>query len=120
MTPVPIRAAPAKSEKSKEKFPDLCGRAVAQSRQVRNLISPGADAGGNLITNAKKSEGRGACSNGKSHPPPARRGLFHYFGNALGQPTEIAPVQNKRHMRNLSLSLFDPFRCCCGCSVHIF
>src|SRR5436309_11587383 len=36
MTPVPIRAAPAKSEKSKEKFPDLCGRAVAQSRQVRN------------------------------------------------------------------------------------
>jgi hypothetical protein len=58
----------------------------------RDLISPCADAGGNLIANAKKAEGRGACSDGKTHPPPPRRGLFDYAGNALGQPIEIAPV----------------------------
>src|SRR5215831_10912235 len=83
----------------------------------RNLISPCADACGNLIANAKNAEGCCACSNSENHPPPARRGLFHYFGNALGQPVEIAPVQNQRHVRNSPLCLLN-FRCCCWCSVH--
>src|SRR5439155_15037749 len=84
----------------------------------RDLISPCADAGGNLIANTKKSKRCGACSNGENHPPPPRRGLFHYFGNALREPVEIAPVQDQRNMRNSPLCLLD-FRCCCWCSVHI-
>src|SRR5206468_4160903 len=83
----------------------------------RDVVAPCADAGGNLIANAKKAEGRGACSNGENHPPPARRGLFHYLGNALREPTEIAPVQNQRNMSNSLLGFLD-FRCC-WCSVHI-
>ena len=58
----------------------------------RDLISPGADAGGNLIAKTKKSERRGARSDGERHPPPARGWLFHTLRNSLGQPTEIAPV----------------------------
>ena len=83
----------------------------------RDLISPCADPGGNLVSDAKKSKRRGACSNGERHPPPARRGLFHHAGNAFRQPTEITPVQYQRNTRNSPLGLFNR-SCCCWRRVH--
>src|SRR4030095_1372525 len=82
-----------------------------------NVISPGTDTGGNLITEAKKAERCDACSDRKGYPPPARRGLFHDSTNSLRQPAEVAPVQDQRNMRERSLGLFNHFRCCWGC-VH--
>src|SRR4030095_4882971 len=84
----------------------------------RDLISPCADTGGNLIANAKKAEGRGAGSDGETHPPPPRRGLFDDAGNTLCEPVETAPVEDQRNMRN-SLPCLLYLRCCCWCSVHI-
>jgi hypothetical protein len=73
----------------------------------RDLVSPGADAGGNLVANAKKAEGRDACSDGEGHPPPPGRGLLHYSGDPFRQPVKIAPVQNKRYAYDLLFRLFD-------------
>src|SRR5439155_9069547 len=84
----------------------------------RDVVSPCAHAGGNQVSNAKKSKGRGASSDRERHPPPARRGLLHHTRNALGQPTKIASVQNKRYARDLPLRLFNRFRRCWGC-VHV-
>ena len=84
----------------------------------RDVVSPCAHAGGNQVSNAKKSKGRGASSDRERHPPPARRGLLHHTRNALGQPTKIAPVQNKRYAGDLPLRLFNRFRRCWGC-VHV-
>src|SRR4029077_332988 len=83
----------------------------------RDLISPCADARGNLVANAKKSEGRGACSDGEGHPPPARGGLFHHSGDPFRQPAKVTPVQNKRYASDLLLRLFNGLWCC-WCSVH--
>ena len=58
----------------------------------RDLISPCADTGGNLITNAKKAKRCNARSSHETHPPPPRRGLFDDAGNTLREPVEIAPV----------------------------
>jgi hypothetical protein len=69
----------------------------------RDLVSPCADAGGNLVANAKKSEGRDACSDGEGHPPPAGRGCSTTPEIRSGQPAKVAPVQNKRDARELRL-----------------
>src|SRR5216110_2424572 len=45
-----------------------------------------------LVAETKQTEGRHACGDGKSYPPPARRGLFDNAGNSFCQPTEIALV----------------------------
>src|SRR4029077_14040856 len=83
----------------------------------RDLISPCADAGGNLIANAKKAKRGNARSSHETHPPPPRRGLFDNAGNTLREPIEIAPVQDQGNMRDSPLCLLD-FRCCCWYSVH--
>ncbi len=63
----------------------------------RDVISPRADASGNLVPKAKKTERRGACSDGKSYPPPAWRRLFNHARDPFRQPAEIAPIQDQRH-----------------------
>src|SRR5919106_1921552 len=83
----------------------------------RDVISPGANAGRNLEPQAKKTECRDTCGDGKSYPPPAWRGLLHDAGDSFREPTEVAPVQDQRNMRERSLGLFNHFRCCRGC-VH--
>src|SRR6266566_8016381 len=50
----------------------------------RMIQSPSTDPGRNLVTEAKKTERRGARGDGKSYPPPARRRLFDDPRNALG------------------------------------
>src|SRR4029453_2831436 len=82
----------------------------------RNLISPYAYAGGNQVSNTKKSKRRGAGSDREGHPPPARCRLLHDSGDPFCQPAKVAPVQNKRYARELLFRLFD-FWCCWGC-VH--
>src|SRR4029077_17692783 len=82
----------------------------------RDVVSPGADTRANLIAKTKEPERRGTRGDGERHPPPARGWLFHDTRNALGQPAKIAPVQNKRHVRDLSLRFFDFW--CCWCCVH--
>src|SRR6266536_442765 len=84
----------------------------------RMIQSPGADAGGNLVTEAKKTERRHARSDRKNHPPPPRRGLLHHSGDSPCQPTEVALVQDQRHARERPLGFFDHLRRC-WCCVHI-
>jgi len=83
----------------------------------RDVISPGANAGGNLVTEAKKTERRSACSDGESYPPPAWRRLFYAAGNPLREPAKIAPVQNKRSALDLPFGFLNSCLWCC-CSVH--
>ncbi len=72
-----------------------------------NVIAPCADASGNQISDAKKSEGRNAGGNHETHPPPPRRGLFDNAGNTLRQPAEITLVQDQRNMRDSPLRLLN-------------
>src|SRR5581483_566366 len=59
-----------------------------------NLVSPGADARGDQISNPKQSETRDAGCNSETDPPTARSRLLYNTGNAFGQPVEITPIQN--------------------------
>src|SRR5260370_35673937 len=63
----------------------------------RDVISPGADAGGNLIAETKHTEHRARSGDREANPPPAWRRLLHDPRDSLRQPTEAAPVQNQRH-----------------------
>src|SRR6266567_2912411 len=185
VTPVAVCAAPAESEKSENKLPDLCSRPITQRRQIPrhpettdmdarenrganhrekghrfsgtidrstpflpqqkqdrgdecagvsdtnpeneicnvpgpanwDMISPRADAGGNQVTNTKKSECRHAGGDRESHPPPAWRTIFYDARDSLREPAEIAPVQNKRSALDLPFGILNSFLWWC-CSVH--
>src|SRR5207248_11751819 len=87
---------------------------------IRNVISPGTDPGRNLVAETKQTEGRHACGDGKSYPPPARRGIFDYTRNSLRQPAEVASVQDQRHPRDRSRCFAgDCFWYCWRC-VHSY
>src|SRR5207237_118337 len=61
----------------------------------RNIISPNADAGGNEITKAKKTEHCNRARDGETDPPPARRTFLYDAGNPLRDPTKVALVQHQ-------------------------
>src|SRR5439155_24816295 len=49
----------------------------------RMIQPPGANASRYLVAEAKKTEGGGACGDGKSNPPPAWRRIFNNARNSL-------------------------------------
>ena len=88
----------------------------------RMIQSPGADAGGNLVTETEQTERGDRRGDRESDPPPTRRALFDRAGDPFRQPTEVAFIQHQRRAlerlldRSRSLAL-DHFRCC-GCAIH--
>src|ERR1700674_93987 len=88
----------------------------------RMIQSPGADAGRDLVAETEEAERRHHRSDGKRDPPPAGRVRFDDAGDALGDPTEVPLVQNKRRPNQRLLRRSGCFALdriwCCGCAVH--
>src|ERR1700757_2467058 len=59
--------------------------------------SPGADAGRNLVADAKQSDHRDRSGDGEGDPPPTRGGLLDHPGDPFRDPSEIAAMQDQRH-----------------------
>src|SRR5882724_7266185 len=86
------------------------------------IESPGADAGGNLVTDTEEAK-RGNCRrNGERYPPPTGSWLFHDARNSFSKPAEVAFIQEQRHTHEWpfdrgSRLVFNYFWCCRG-AVH--
>ena len=88
----------------------------------RMIQSPRADAGGNLVAETEQTEGRDPRGDRKRNPPPARRRVFDRARDAIGDPIEIALVQDQRDARKWRRDRSGGFAFdhvwCCGCAVH--
>src|SRR5437667_489160 len=87
------------------------------------IETPGADAGRNLIANAKQTDASERGRAGKRDPPPFRRAIFHRGGNAFCDPSKAAPVEHQRHPGQRPLDRSRSFLCdhfwSCGRAVHL-
>ena len=87
------------------------------------IQSPGADAGGNLVTDTEEAK-RGNCRrNGERYPPPTGGWLFHHARNSFRKPAEVAFIQEQRHPHERPFDrsgrlVFNYFWCCWG-AVHV-
>ena len=86
------------------------------------IQSPGADAGGNLVTDTEEAKSGNGRRNGERYPPPTGSWLFHDARNSFSKPAEVAFIQEQRHTHEWpfdrgSRLVFNYFWCCRG-AVH--